>query len=262
MASYSPPLTSDSQKMEAGVAALRAGQGSQFFWRRLHSWTGIIPIGVFLLEHILFSNATALNGPEAYANTVRFLGSLPLVTAIEAIGIWIPIAFHGLYGFYIWYRGDSNVGGAYPWTGNWMYTVQRWTGGIVFFYIGWHIWHLRFAGVDLHAHPGASFGKVQGELVIAWQLAFYIVGLVAASWHFSYGLWLFCAKWGITVGERARSRFLAICLALFLLITGVGLAAILTLKTAPRQPIDVSVGELRTAPAPAAAVADKHPEGH
>jgi len=260
MASYNPPLTTSSQKIEDGVAALRAAQGSEFFWRRLHSLTGIIPIGVFLLEHILFSNATALNGPEAYANTVKFLGSLPLVTAIEAIGIWIPIAFHGLYGFYIWYRGDSNVGGAYPWTGNWMYTVQRWTGGIVFFYIGWHVWHLRFAGIDLHAHPGASFGKVQGELVVAWQLAFYIAGLVAASWHFSYGLWLFCAKWGITVGERARSRFLAICLALFLLITGVGLAAILTLKTAPRQPIDVSVGELRAAPA--AAAADKHPEGH
>ena len=262
MASYNPPLTTSSQKIEDGVAALRAAQGSEFFWRRLHSLTGIIPIGVFLLEHILFSNATALNGPEAYANTVRFLGSLPLVTAIEAIGIWIPIAFHGLYGFYIWYRGDSNVGGAYPWTGNWMYTAQRWTGGIVFFYIGWHIWHLRFAGIDLHAHPGASFGKVQGELVIAWQLVFYIVGLVAAAWHFSYGLWLFCAKWGITVGERARSRFLAICLALFLLISGVGLVSLRTFLVSPRQPVDVSAGELRTAPVPAATAADKNPEGH
>ena len=128
MASYSPPLTSESQKTEAGVAALRAGQGNEFFWRRLHSLTGIIPIGAFLIEHILASNSTAMNGPEAYANTVKFLGSLPLVLALETLFIWLPIAFHGLYGFYIWYRGDSNVGGAYPWTGNWMYTVQRWTG--------------------------------------------------------------------------------------------------------------------------------------
>ncbi|MFZ3212556.1 MAG: succinate dehydrogenase [Terriglobales bacterium] len=262
MASYNPPLTTSSQKVEGGVAALRAAQGSEFFWRRLQSLTGIIPIGAFLLEHILLSNSTALNGPEAYANTVKFLGSLPLVLALETFFIWLPIAFHGLYGFYIWYRGDSNVGGAYPWTGNWMYTLQRWTGGIVFFYIGWHVWHLRFAGIDLHAHPGASFGKVQGELVIAWQLAFYIVGLIAASWHFSYGLWLFCAKWGITVGERARSRFLAICLALFLLISGVGLVSLRAFLVSPRQPVDVSAGEMRTAPVPAAAAADKNSEGH
>lgn len=258
MASYSPPLTSESQKTEAGVAALRAGQGNEFFWRRLHSLTGIIPIGAFLIEHILASNSTAMNGPEAYGNTVKFLGSLPLVLALETLFIWLPIAFHGLYGFYIWYRGDSNVGGAYPWTGNWMYTVQRWTGAIAFFYIGWHVWHLRFAGIDLHAHPGASFGKVQGELVIAWQLAFYIVGLVAASWHFAYGVWLFCAKWGITVGERARRRLLALCLGLFVLLTGVGLASLRSFLVTPRQQIDVTSGQLRSAPA----AIDKHSEGH
>ena len=256
MASFNPPLSS--QKVEAGVSALRAGQGQEFFWRRLHSLTGIIPIGAFLIEHILVSNSTAMNGSEAYANTVKFLGSLPLVLALETLFIWIPIAFHGFYGFYIWYRGDSNVGGAYPWTGNWMYTVQRWTGAIAFFYIGWHVWHLRFAGVDLHAHPGASFGKVQGELVIAWQLAFYIVGLVAASWHFSYGVWLFCAKWGITVGERARRRLLGLCLALFLLIAGVGLASLRSFLVTPRQPIDVSAGQLRAVPA----AIDTHSEGH
>jgi succinate dehydrogenase / fumarate reductase cytochrome b subunit len=258
MASYNPPLTTSAQKIEEGVAALRAAQGTQFFWRRLHSLTGIIPVGVFLLEHILFSNATALNGPEAYANQVKLLGSLPLVTAIEAVFIWLPIAFHGLYGFYIWYRGDSNVSAAYPWTGNWMYTLQRWTGAIAFFYIGWHVWHLRFAGIDLHAHPAASFGKVQGELVIAWQLAFYIVGLIAASWHFSYGVWLFCAKWGITVGERARRRLLALCLLLFVVLAGVGGASLRTFLVTPRQPLDVSAGELHTAPAPAAAAVDKH----
>ena len=249
MASYNPPVTTSTHKIEDSVPALRAGQGQEFFWRRLHSLTGIIPIGAFLVEHILVSNSTAMNGPEAYANTVKFLGSLPLVLALETLFIWIPIAFHGFYGFYIWYRGDSNVGGAYPWTGNWMYTVQRWTGAIAFFYIGWHVWHLRFAGVDLHAHPGASFGKVQGELVIAWQLAFYIVGLVAASWHFSYGVWLFCAKWGITVGERARRRLLGLCLALFLLIAGVGLASLRSFLVTPRQPIDVSAGQLYAVPA-------------
>jgi succinate dehydrogenase / fumarate reductase cytochrome b subunit len=236
MASTTAPAP-ETHRISPGVAPLRTGQGYSFFLRRLHSLTGIIPVGAFLLEHILFSNAVAINGPRPYAEQVKLLGSLPLVLFLEAFGIWLPIAYHALYGFYIWYRGEGNTV-AYPWQGNWMYTVQRWTGGIVFFYIAWHIWHLRFDGIDLHAFPGASFGKVQAELVVAWQFAFYVVGLLAASWHFAYGIWLFCAKWGITTGERARTRLLAVCLLLFLVMSGVGLASLAKFRSTAQQPFD------------------------
>ncbi|HTD25065.1 MAG TPA: succinate dehydrogenase cytochrome b558 subunit [Terriglobales bacterium] len=239
----SPPASSkDVPKIHAGVAPLRTGQGSSYFWRRLHSLSGIIPVGAFLLEHILFSNAMAINGPQAYARQVRFLGSLPLVVMLEAFGIWLPITFHGLYGFYIWYRGETNVI-SYPWQGNWMYTLQRWTGAIIFAYIAWHVWHLRFTGVDLHQTPGASFGKVQLELAQPALLAFYIVGLLCAAWHFSYGVWLFCAKWGITVGEKARQRFLVVCMLLFLTISGVGLMSIRSFITHPQQPVEGPAAE-------------------
>jgi succinate dehydrogenase / fumarate reductase cytochrome b subunit len=249
VASASSTAPTANPSVPAGVAPLRAGQGHSFLLRRLHSLTGIIPVGAFLAEHILISNATAINGPEAYANQVKFLGSLPLVVALEAFGIWLPILFHGLYGFYIWYRGESNTI-SYPWEGNWMYTLQRWTGAIAFAYIGWHVWHLRFWGIDLHAHPGASFGKVQMELAVGWQLAFYIVGLLAASWHFAYGIWLFCAKWGITTGEIARRRFLVVCIAFFLLMSSVGMLSIRTFVITQRQPADESADPLRTKPAP------------
>jgi len=88
--------------IKSGVAPLRAGQGYSFLLRRLHSLTGIIPVGAFLFEHILISNATAISGPAAYARQVRFLASLPLVPVLELFGIWLPILFHALYGFYIW----------------------------------------------------------------------------------------------------------------------------------------------------------------
>lgn len=220
-----------------GVAPLRAGQGTSFFLRRLHSLTGIIPVGAFLFEHILISNATAISGPEAYAKQVAFLGGLPLVFGLELFGIWLPIAFHGLYGFYIWYRGEGNAM-TYPWSGNWMYTAQRWTGGIAFIYIGWHVWTMRFSGIDLHMYPLASFGKVQEELY-QWPLfLFYVVGLIAASWHFAYGIWLFCAKWGITSGEVARKRFLIVCICFFFLLSGVGLASLATFRSRPLQIIE------------------------
>jgi succinate dehydrogenase / fumarate reductase, cytochrome b subunit len=220
-----------------GVAPLRAGQGTSFLLRRLHSLTGIVPVGAFLFEHILVSNSTAISGPDAYARQVSFLANLPLVFFLELFGIWIPILFHALYGFYIWYRGDGNTI-EYPWTGNWMYTAQRWTGGIAFVYIVWHTWTMRFSGVDLHAYPYASFGKVQAEVFHPGFFLFYVVGLLAASWHFAYGIWLFCAKWGIVSGDRAQKRFLIVCLALFVILTGAGLASLASFRSRPLQPTD------------------------
>ncbi len=233
--------------VKSGVAPLRAGQGYSFFLRRLHSLTGIIPVGAFLFEHILISNATAISGPGAYARQVSFLANLPLVWGLEFFGIWLPIAFHALYGFYIWYRGEANVG-EYPWTGNWMYTAQRWTGGIAFFYIVWHTWTMRFTGSICMSYPGASFGKVQAELVHPALLAFYVVGLVCASWHFAYGIWLFAAKWGIVSGEVARKRLLVLCLAFFVLLSGVGVASLYTFRARfPQQPTDATgAGQVET----------------
>jgi succinate dehydrogenase / fumarate reductase cytochrome b subunit len=230
------------------VAPLRAGQGTSFVLRRLHSLSGIIPVGAFLFEHIVVSNSTAITGPEAYAKQVAFLGGLPLVFFLELFGIWLPILFHGLYGFYIWYRGDGNTG-EYPWSGNWMYTAQRWTGGIVFVYILWHTYTMRFTGVDLHENPMASFGKVQAELMNPLLLAFYIVGLIAACWHFAYGVWLFAAKWGITPGEKARERFLVVCLGLFILMSGVGLFSLYTFRARfPQPPPDAGNSTMRSSP--------------
>ncbi len=226
------------QGQVSGVAPLRAGQGHEFLMRRLHSLSGIVPVGAFLLEHILFSNAFGMQGPAAYAKQVRFLGSLPLVFLLEAFGIWLPILFHALYGIYIWYRASPNLL-TYRFAGNWFYSVQRWTGIIAFAYILWHTYTMRFAGIDLHLYPGAAFGKVQAELYVAGKAAFYIVGLLAASWHFAYGVWLFAVKWGFVTGERARKRTFIACFGLFLLISGVGLGSIYSFRYRfDRQPSD------------------------
>jgi len=222
-----------------GVAPLRAGQGSSFFWRRLHSLSGIVPVGAFLFEHILVSNSTAIGqgGAAAYARQVTFLGNLPLVFFLELFGIWLPIAFHGLYGFYIWFRGDGNTI-AYPWSGNWMYAAQRWTGAIAFIYIVWHVYTMRFLGADLHADPSLSFGKVQHEVFQTPLFLFYVIGLIAASWHFAYGIWLFCAKWGIVTGDKAQRRLLAVCLAFFFVLSGVGLASLASFRSRPQLPFE------------------------
>lgn len=236
MASASSAAPAVPKTLAHGVAPLRAGQGTSFLLRRLHSLSGIVPVGAFLFEHILVSNSTAISGPDAYASQVRFLANLPLVFFLELFGIWLPILFHAGYGFYIWYRGDGNTV-AYPWSGNWMYTAQRWTGGIAFVYIVWHVTTMRFLGADLHADPILSFGKVQHEVFQAPYFLFYIVGLVAASWHFAYGVWLFSAKWGIVSGDKAQKRLLRLCLAFFLVLCGAGFATLYSFRSRPLQDV-------------------------
>src|ERR1700678_829219 len=108
-----------------GVQPLRPGEGHSFLLRKLHSLSGIVPIGAFLIEHLV-SNFEALKGPAAYAAQVKFLNSLPLVRVLEWGLIFIPLAYHMLYGLYIAVRGKSNL--VYcSWAGNWMYMTQRWT---------------------------------------------------------------------------------------------------------------------------------------
>jgi succinate dehydrogenase / fumarate reductase cytochrome b subunit len=156
---------------------------------------------------------------------------------LEWFGIFLPLAFHAFYGFYIWWRGESNVA-AYPWTGNWMYTLQRYTGMIAFFYIIYHLYIMRFTGVHLPEYPGAAFGKVQNEFANGWPIAVYIVGIVAASWHFGYGLFLFAAKWGLVTGDKARKKMQIAGIGVAIVFIVIGFATMGAFFKYDRQPTD------------------------
>jgi len=212
------------QTVRQGVQPLRAGEGTSFIWRKLHSLLGVIPIGAFLIEHLV-SNFEALGGPAAYGKQVYFLNHLPLVRVLEWTFIFIPILYHAVYGIYIWLRGKANVV-YYPWAGNWLYVTQRYTGLLAVVYIGYHVATQRFMGVDLPNNPAAAFWKVQHELSNPLILAFYVVAMFAICFHFAYGVWLFAAKWGITPGVTARRRFGWICAAGGLVLLVMGLVSI------------------------------------
>ncbi len=250
MATVQSPVAS-----HRGVQPIRAGQGHSFLLRKLHSLSGIVPIGAFLLEHLV-SNFEALKGPAAYAQQVKFLNGLPFVRVLEWTFIFLPLAYHAFYGVYIWLRGRSNVV-YYPWSGNWMYLMQRWTGLIALAYIAQHVWRQRFSGVSLPEHPGAAFHKVQVELSNPWMLAVYAIAMIATCWHFAYGVWLFAAKWGITPGDRARKHFGYLCAALGLVLCAVGLASLWAFvgpryKNAPADLTPAQIPYGSVAPAPAA----------
>jgi len=251
MATVTAPPVSPVAEPRRGVQPLRAGQGNSFLLRKLHSLSGIVPIGAFLVEHIV-SNWEATKGPAAYAAQVKFLNGLPFVRVLEWAFIFLPLAYHALYGLYITFRGRQNVN-VYPWAGNWMYLSQRVTGLIAFAYIIQHVWRQRFAGVQLPEHPGAAFHKVQIELSNPWMLAIYAIAMIATCWHFSYGIWLFAAKWGITPGDKARKNFGYVCAALGLGLATIGLWSLYAFvgPEYKNAPADLTPAQIEAGPAAA-----------
>jgi len=194
-----------------------------FFWRKLHSFSGIFPIGAFLAEHF-WSNSYALVSIAKYNETSSGLQTIPWKVFVEALFIWIPLLFHGVYGLYVWWKGKSNVS-EYPWVSNWMYLLQRWSGIIAFAFIGWHVYTERFL-----THGRSTFADVNRALSNPYYFGFYMLGVVATSFHLGNGIWNFLYKWGITV--TARSQRAAAYLGGLVAVTFsvVGVAIVLSIR--------------------------------
>ena len=187
------------------------------FWRRLHSFTGIAPLGGFLLFH-LYTNSYSLNGAAAYDMQVRPLRQLPYILAIETAVIFAPLLYHAGYGLYIWLTSKSNAL-QFNYYRNWLYTMQRVTGLIAFAFIAYHIY-------DQRLKPAPSFANVANSIADPWVLALYIVGITAVSWHMFNGVWNALIKWGVTIGERAQRASLYVFSAMGVGLVYMGLRAL------------------------------------
>lgn len=192
-------------------------RGSHFFVRKLHSLTGVVPIGAFVALH-LWGNAFAQFGPERYNEHLDNLRSLPYYGVGEILLIWIPLVIHAFYGLVVTFEARNNVD-RYPFARNWYFWFQRVTGLITFAFIAYHTATQRLN--ELFGAPTASFEKVREAISDPLILGFYIVGVVSATWHLSNGLWLFGVNWGILVGPRAQR-----VATLVLWVVWIGLASV------------------------------------
>src|SRR5690625_7436796 len=94
-----------------------------FFYRRLHSLLGVIPIGVFLVQHLVV-NHFAVYGEESFNKAAGFMGNLPFVLVLETVIIYLTILFHAILGVYIVFVALSNVK-KYGFFRSWMFYLQR-----------------------------------------------------------------------------------------------------------------------------------------
>jgi succinate dehydrogenase/fumarate reductase cytochrome b subunit (b558 family) len=196
-------LTKESTPEDAAIRRDRR----HFILRRLHSLTGIVPVGLFLAEH-LWTNAKAMQGQTCFGNAVNEIIHLPFLPAIEIFGIFLPLAFHSLYGVKLAFESKQNVG-AYGYSRNWMFFLQRVTGIITLVFIIFHLKDFRIAKL-LNQMSHEMFFKELGDQLshttgrMPLNALFYTLGVTASVFHFANGIRTFVFSWGITISEKSQ----------------------------------------------------------
>ena len=200
----------------------------QFLIYRLFSLAGLVPVGAFLVVHLL-TNSSVLAGPGTFQSRVDMIHALgPLLLPIEWAFIFLPMLFHAAIGFVIIANGMPNVG-SYPYVGNVRYTLQRATGMIAFAFIIWHVIQLHWMGAPLGGgrfdphHASSSAAVVLRPLLVS---ILYAVGILSTVFHFSNGLWTLGITWGLWTSPAAMRRANWISVAVGVLLGAAGLGAL------------------------------------
>lgn len=210
--------------------------------RRLHSLTGIVPIGVFLIVHLITNSSViwgewALRGEHPPAGVpggahyfdkevVWINEQVPHLLLIE-IALWGSIAFHSILGVVYAMSGRPN-NARYAYQDNLRYTLQRITGYLGILFIFYHVatlrwgwtflvpggtrWDYKFAASTLAAALQGGPDGVQWKGVVV--MLFYMIGITGLVFHFANGLWTAAITWGLTVSQAAQRRWGRVCLGL------------------------------------------------
>ena len=214
-----------------------------FLLRRLHSLSGIVPIGLFLINHLLtnssaawgilasreseHSGSWAMRGFEYFWKEVRWINTqVPNLILIE-VALWGAIAFHSILGFYYAATGSVNTD-RYAYQGNWRYRLQRISGYLGILFIFYHVatlrwgwtflvpggtqWSQDFAASTLAmVLRGGSSGITFAGLAVSLA---YFLGVTLLVFHFANGLWTAAITWGITISANSQRRFGYACFGL------------------------------------------------
>ena len=232
-----------------------------FLIRRLHSLAGLVPVGVYVIVHLV-TNALILNSVAAFQGQVYTIHSLgPALWIVEWTFIFIPLLFHAILGVWLAFEGRPNAT-RYKYVNNWRYVLQRVTGILAFFFIFAHVFHMHgwFHTEFWHTYVSGPFGgatfkpynagstaalSLQGNPAVA---AFYAIGVVAVVFHLFNGIWTMGITWGAWTTPAAQRKANWVCLIGGLLLGAIGLSALfgfLTLDVDKAKQVEDTMYESR-----------------
>ena len=227
--------TASAVESSPGIMAGR----NYFLLRRLHSLTGLI-FGGYIIVHLLV-NATLIEGarhdgqPTVFQMQVDKIHSLPFLSAVEWIAIYLPLLFHTFYGIYIMVAGRPNVG-SYPYPKNWFYLLQRISAIMIVFFLIFHVLGMKgvFGSATLTFVPEDATTSTIRHIQAHWTVAYllYPIGVIASCFHLANGFWTAAITWGLTISASAQRRWGFVCAGLFLMTLTCGMLALIAVYRA------------------------------
>ena len=199
---------------------------SHFLSRRIHSLTGLVPVGLFLVYH-LYLQLYLHSGAEVYNGVINGFYDSPLAIWSLVIVVYIPLFFHAFFGIRLIF--ESSVQPSYTYFSHLLYWLQRISGiGVLLFIIA-HVWNTQlgpwFAGNwGTHfEHLSSGFADPDSGPITK---AVYLLGIVGAVFHFSNGLNTLCMTWGIALTPKSQIRVRIVSIFLFFILTASSIYAL------------------------------------
>ncbi len=192
--------------------------------KRLQIWTGVLPVGLFLISHLV-TNARAIAGAEVFDRAAAQIARIPNLYAIEVVAIALPMLLHVALGVMLGVTPQA-AGDTVGYPRPWMLIAQRATGFFLVIYVVFHVSATRLSVARLRGTQDL-FDLMARQLEHPGVLAFHAAGVLAAAYHFGNGFTALAGPWGVNAGPRGRTLAARVGFAVFVVLSLVGLHALL-----------------------------------
>lgn len=230
--------------------------------KKLHSLSGVVPLGIFLVLHIAVTSSIA-GSRESYDRRIGVLHDGLLMGLLEVVLVLAPLAYHAGYGI-------TRVFGPrverHAYENDLMFALQRASGVAVLVFVVAHLWELRVQTWTQGLAVSAYSSKLVMDLSwtsygVPWIALGYLVGLAATVFHFVNGLSSSFTTWGVATaaGSKARARIAFRIVGALLFVTSAGVvvqlatgAHAVTGGLSPVDDLPCGTAAVMTAPPPRA----------
>ena len=203
--------------------------------RKLHSLTGVVPIGAFLFLHLWMT--ASIGGSRAiYDRQVGFLHGGPVLGVLEVVLILLPLGYHALYGIV---RSLQPRDPVLTYDNDLMVVLQRVSGAVVLVFVVLHVWEFRVqtwtTGLPVSSYSSKLVEHLSSTQVgVPWIALGYLVGTAASLFHLVNGMTSFCNTWGFATNAASLHRLRLLFRGLGIIFFGLSAALVVQLATGLR----------------------------
>ena len=151
----------------------------QLMLRKLHSFTGLVPLGAYMGFHT-WEHWPVRDGRDAALHRMALASSAP----VEIVLLMMPLLVHATLGLRL-ARGEDNSGSYYSPA---FCSMQRVTGMLLAPFLLWHVGLVWLPRVIDGGRAEAAYSAMRDQAGPVAGMILYVLGISAVCVHFGQGL--------------------------------------------------------------------------